>query len=876
MSYTSATYYLDYEGGSDAARTALTTVTVANPSGTITRATKAAHGLVTGMVVDLTLFSAWLNDAWKITVVDANTFDLDGAVWQATADNNGTATPRGGGSLADAWKTVTSGATNTRHQAGDTIRIKASPNPTSLGINGTWTDGPQQTTKAIVSSTNATPIVITLSGANYTALAPAVGDTVIVANHATNTKANGVWQISAVNGSTTITLQDAGGNDSVGNGIGGATGTVRKATNMAVKLASSVTRDVAVCGNQGQKANWTAATGNVTNTVITSDFKEGGECQQIAVGAAFTTGLAAYFPTGTLDLSGYQQLSFWIKQTAGTLGAASSLSLKLCSDTAGATPVNTFNLPALGSLNQWSPIVVDLAGALGSAIASVALYVNTDNAAQTFQFDNIIACKASSSADSLNLTSLISKNTGSEAWFGIQSINGTRVMLDGPTNTIPSTAPQRGYSGTTETVTTYKRETVKTAMVATVTAVQTIQLTAASGNPITYSGGWNRTDMSTQTGETWWDGQNGFGYALTDGGGARAYISVDKLNFTRYQTGCYISAGGSSYHTVGSMLACNCSSNPLSWSGPFVTATTLSVVQSGASLFTGPAGTTTTIARADGCTTSAGVTLGSASVTTTITQANNNNANGVVAGIGGYVGTISAANGNTQNGYTPDLNSTVGSLTANSNTSYGVKITAAVGCKILGGSTTGNSTAGVGITGTGGTVNLRNFTANEATPFQVVPTSAGGMIYSEKNGGVADAHLITADGGTIISATDQRNTASGISWKFRPTSTNRNSFYPLSLSVAKIACAANAAVTVKVYTRRDSTQIQGRLRVPGGQLAGVPSDVTVSCAPSINTWTQSSGLTFTPTEAGVVEVLFEVWDGTGTTNNFWIDDLSIA
>jgi hypothetical protein len=154
--------------------------------------------------------------------------------------------------------------------------------------------------------------------------------------------------------------------------------------------------------------------------------------------------------------------------------------------------------------------------------------------------------------------------------------------------------------------------------------------------------------------------------------------------------------------------------------------------------------------------------------------------------------------------------------------------------------------------------------------------AADRAVYSTKHNQVADAHLIQFFGGTIIAATDQRHTASGISWKFRPTDTLRGVDFPLRLSVAKLACAASVAVSVTIWTRRDSTNINGILRLVGGQIAGVPIDVTVTCAPSINTWTQSSALTFTPTEAGVVEFTFEVYDGVGTSNNFWIDDLAVS
>jgi hypothetical protein len=146
MAYTSGVFRIDLVSGSDAARTALTSCTASNPAGSTTRINKTAHGLVTGAVVDLTLFSSWLNDAWKITVVDADNFDLDAATWQATADASGTVTPRGGSSWTDAWLTVNSGATAARIQPGDEIRFAKTADPVSLAQNATWTDGSQTVT----------------------------------------------------------------------------------------------------------------------------------------------------------------------------------------------------------------------------------------------------------------------------------------------------------------------------------------------------------------------------------------------------------------------------------------------------------------------------------------------------------------------------------------------------------------------------------------------------------------------------------------------------------------------------------------------------------------------------------------------------------
>lgn len=147
MAYSGGVFYVDLVSGSDTARTALTSCTASNPSGSITRINKTSHGLTTGAVVDLTLFSTWLNDAWKITVVDANNFDLDGAVWQATADTSGTATPRGGSSWSDAWLTITSGPTAARIQPGDEIRVSGTPK-VGTGVNATFTSGSATVTLA--------------------------------------------------------------------------------------------------------------------------------------------------------------------------------------------------------------------------------------------------------------------------------------------------------------------------------------------------------------------------------------------------------------------------------------------------------------------------------------------------------------------------------------------------------------------------------------------------------------------------------------------------------------------------------------------------------------------------------------------------------
>lgn len=795
MAYTNGIYFIDLESGSDTARTALTAATVANPSGTITRCTYAGHGLVTGAVVDLTLFTAWLNSSWKITVVDANNFDLDDAVWQSTADNSGTVTPRGGSSMADAWLTISTGASAARIQPGDTIRIKATAAPTLVG-DCAWTQ--------------------------Y---------------------------------SKTVTLPGA------------------------------VTANITDC-----ETAWTASA-NVTSTADTSQFKENAKSARHVIAAGFTTGLAAYFATGTLNLSGYQQVSFWFR--ASLTISAGVFSVRLCSDTAGVTTVHNIGVPALPVANQWTVITVDLGANMNSAIASVALYVDADPGAATVYIDNILACKATSSADSLTLNSLLGKkwnfpwaaattyavgdtyrptqpnrngfcyrvtaqtsaSGGTEptwpveigatvvdggvtwacqdledTWYGIQSINGTTVKLDNDPLTIGSAG--RGYAGDTETVATYKRECFTPAIAGTNGELHGIADSGSLlGGQLTYSGGWNRTDMTTQTEETWTDGRNGNGRALD--ANAKTFLTFNNINAVRSLYGVFMD--GASYSRVVNCHANNCV-HGLYRSTGYYEVVGGSFRNSGSSGVTG-SGPRTSLLRV---------------------AVSNGGVSGVISAASISADPISMHEIRAKNcgayGLVPNLGTWRGS-----NVITGNCVTAPVDCNNA---------------GTAKEHYFHNCTFPET--FQSITALTDVKVYRTKVGQAADVHIINMDGGSIISATDQRHTASGISWKFLPVSVNRVDNYPLRMSVAKVAVAASAAVTMNIWTRRDSTQVSGLFIVRGGQIAGVPADVSVACAPSINTWTQSGSLTFTPTEAGVVEVEFWAWDGVGSTNAFWIDDFTVS
>ena len=727
---------------------------------------------------------------------------------------------------------------------GDTIRIMGSPDPTSLGVTGTWTNGPYSTTQAPTSSTNATPIVFTKVGHGLV-----TGDVVLINGHTTNTKANGIWDVT-VSGNT-FTLFNADGSNSVGNGAGINTGTFRKITNCQVKLASALTKTVALTGNQGTKVNWTPSA-NVTATLMTTDFKEGFNSQSLAIAAGFTTGLAAYYPLGaTVDFSAYQQLTFWIKQTSGTVGAAGAVTITLCSDIAGVTAVDTFSVPTVGGTAQWIPFTVDKGSALGSAIQSIAFNVVTDNAAQTFLLDNIQACKASSGADAMTLQSLIGKNTTGESFVCIQSINSTRIMLDAINSTVALTAPQSGYFGTTETVTTYKRETFKLTLAASSGAnVQSFQEAGTAGNLIAYSGGWNSTDMTTQTRETWFDGVNGYGNGINLA--SLNYTSLTGVAMVRYFRG--ISASTPDSCTINVIAVNNNSAGINVSTGTNLTINAPQVLNNSYGVYPG-VNSTAVLGKVNGAITYGIVADDYSTITADEVLGSRDTGVDITSGIG----------------------ATISIPRIQYNGSYGIRLATANRCTVFDCTISDSGTADVSVSPMAVTKSyLVRCTLNSATKTTASTTNRDqlGGVFSQGQDGDAANHIQYLNNGRISSDVVTRHTASGISWKLSPAeivyTTANNPFY---LSVAKIACASGTLVTASVWMRRTHTGLTAQLMCKGRQLLGVMSDVSTAMTAAADTWEQVI-ITFTPTEVGVVELLAECWGG--TTYSLYVDDFTVS
>ena len=741
-------------------------------------------------------------------------------------------------SFAQRWKTFANGPTAARTAPGDTIRVMASPDPTLVG-NATWTNGPRPSSVTVSSVTGASPIVVTTSAAHGLV----TGDYVAISGN--SGQANGVWLVGTTPTTTSFQILKMDGSNTQGFAPGSG-GSATKATNCMVKLASAVTQNIALCGGEVEKPDWVGSA-NVFGNINFSLYKEGYTCAEIQIGAAFTTGKAAYYQLpSTLNLSAYQQVSFWVRQSSGTLGAAGAVSLRLCSDTAGNTVVNTINIPALGALNTWLPVVVDTGGALGSSIQSVALYVTTDNGAQSILIDNIIACKAPSSADSLNLTSLVSKSNGSgdEAWYAIQSINGTAVMLANR-NSLSSTSPNiRGYLGTTGTVSTYKRETIKLpAVSAQTTTSTTFNESGSSGSPIAYSGGWNRTDMSTQTGMTWYDGQNGLG---------RVFF-VDQFDFLNLERLC-----GTRFYAV---AWSNNASTDCRFISMYATANDYGTFYSGINHYAN-------LIWVNNNRNNLYVSNAIGVLADTVKNCANAEQSciAIVSASSCSVKTVSSTLGNTSdtssfaaNVYLASTNfCSIGNLNSNGAAGYAIFNNSGFNTVINGGSSINSTSGGVSVD-SGAVTYLNDFTINETTEVNVIQQGAIG-VYSNRHDNTDNNSWVFGAYGAANQQTAVVDSPATTSWRMRPTSTSASAQVPIRLKIGTVVCAASSLVTITARMRRDNTGLTMRLVCPGGQILGVTSDVTSDMTAAANTW-ETVTITFTPTKAGAVDIYAYAFGG---------------
>jgi len=703
-----------------------------------------------------------------------------------------------GSSWALAWKTITLGALAARVAPGDLIKIAKTAAPTSLGINGAFTDGSK---------------TITLSG--------------------------------------------------------------------------SLTYMISDCDSA-----WTAAA-NITQADETYYYKEGSKSRKITPASLFGTGLMAYKATGTINLSAYNKISFWVMANGSF--AANTLKVVLCSDVAGATIVNTATIPFAMQSYKWYPVTIST-GALGAAIKSVALWAISDPGTNAVYLDNIIACTT------LDLTTIVGKNAAGDPFMPIQSINGTTLRVGAPGDQGTSGYV---YRGTTETVTLYSRETIKLGPTASYsTNVEVPNESGSVGNLVTFAGGYN-TATGNQDGETWVDGLVGNGYAFNLSN--LDYIKLDRIAAIRFYNALYVSDNatgcqlGTFEGSFGAQSGVNLYSNSPSatptdhWTidvlrafgnssyglsaqyCDFLTVNTCHAPSNGYGFFANYCNDLTFSTVTCNWASNFGVYISSVYNLvgdTIVTNDCGNRGTYIQLSPGAQITNLTALR-NAYNGlYLGDSSDCIlRTLDIEDTGNYGITASGCINLKIIDLISSGNYAAAIWLSNSQIFLNNPLFDDDALIYFDDYNTSGISEFASVKkyNQTAGDNRIFNRQG-TITSETTTRHTAAGFAWKMAPLIANQK--MRLLPNSFKAAVLANKEVTIGVYVRKNGDYAGNapRLVLAGNVLAGVTNDVTDALTVAADNW-ELLEVIGTPTEDGVLE--FYV-DCDGVAGAVFVDDFSIV
>jgi YD repeat-containing protein len=615
---------------------------------------------------------------------------------------------------------------------------------------------------------------------------------------------------------------------------------------------------------------WAAGTHVTCSAVTSSPYpKQGTNCAKMVCASTFTTGKVAYHATGTLTLSGYQQISFWIQSSVAL--AAGTLEIALCSDTAGATAVNTLTLNQPLNANQWTNVTLNNGAAFSStSVKSINITALTSLASVDIYIDDVVACNAPAAAGCLTLGTLISPNN--QTWYPVQSVDGTTVYLDGTTNFAATDAP--GWQGSSGTPTFYLLQPTQS-LVGTGYA-QTFSLNGTAGSPVIISGGWDSVSMSTQSGWTTIDLMDGASNAI-DVTGTTGYVTIDHVNFARASTavgfvstsqGCTLSNSTSSgvsnifysgvtYDTTWTLSSCNII-NPNGSSavglsgGSAVNCNVYGALDIG--IFSDGFGSVITGCNALGC------GEGFFIENSPCAKFYNNTANN--GGVGftffevfGQVCYNLTAQGNSDQQI---LMGQTGEVTPGSVEIYGLNTNTPGGSTVPQFYVSGKATiySWTQYTGSGAVlVTSGTFLAGETTP---------AVVYSQQENGVASDNTVYTDVGkaTTTGITGEDGSAPG--WQLSP---NAYAFQtsPLTIKVGTVACPADQATTITYWAKLSASGISAQLRVAGGRYPGVQSPgLDITSGVSGTSWAQCT-VSVTPTENCVVDVFFDTWGSSTLT-----------
>ena len=758
---------------------------------------------------------------------------------------------------------------------GDEIRIIKSPDFIAIG-NGTWTAKPQATviTDSISSCTgvkgSSTTTIDCPSAHGLT-----TGDPVYISTVGSAvSNLQGLYE-ATVTSTTQFTVPVNTSSDTWTDNSTTFIVHINLKYN-CVKLQTSYTKEIAFCA--GRAHQWISANANINGGVGNKNFTSesnysaytGYNGAKISVTNSSNqfgaSGKAAYYQLpSTLDLSSYQQICFKVGYSYGLPDGEyiNFISIKLCSDSNGDVVVHSIPVTRSGGDSHYNfEIVKNFGTNLSNNINSVALHIDA-NVVYDYDIyvDQIMACETLGPT----LNSVISKsndNVNAVEHYTVSDIVGNFVFFgeNHPYRTDKVTQSTLKYSGTSETVTTYHRPALSL-LAATHFGSYSYWFYFSSGitdnflaNGLTISGGWNETDMSTQTGHTVVDGMSS-----TDG---VILFNTRKANFVNISR---ISSARLSHHTQtydnGAVNLEKCTIYGGKYGSMNINGLGGSTVKDcffigGDPNFQDSKGDNITY---DNCTfiRQNGFSNYSGSTTT------------MLIGKGSHfkdctMRDMQSAQGNSFY-YTAD-NSFVNCTFDAFNTSSWHRFHDSSASISGGGRTTIKDCTWTNYTGN---FIIQNGSSNR------IQNDLSYLAFHNYNGAAGD-HRIYFNNATMFSESTVRYASTGIAWKISTLTTDYNASQPFSRVFIESFVSASTQVTASIWARRTNTGMTvqlGALKDENDFDIGLTSDVITSMTAAADTWEQIS-ISFIPPRAGKCKIRVFVYGG--STYSAYVDAPTIT
>jgi hypothetical protein len=566
------------------------------------------------------------------------------------------------------------------------------------------------------------------------------------------------------------------------------------------------------------------------------------------------------------------------------------------------------------------PIVVDLGTNLNSAIKSVAIYTDTTGTARSYYIHNIIACKASSSADSLTHNSLVGLNTTADpVWYSIGAIWDNIILLrtwSGKQGPYGYYGAITGYfSAANNSATIYKREPIFTPnpQANYWLMMDGLQESGTSSDWITVSGGWDETAMSTKNGKTFCRSNgNSRGIDIA----SFSYQDISNLYFNGFYTGFNM---GSSDNALSQCGCSDMSNYCVDWSS-----SSANIYKLGFDYAFGAHNNTIELSNS--------IQHSSANVSDfyfkwmsgnfsknafraydlpnwhfDYINCQGHNQRGIYMHnsdnfkintlLSGYsfnstavqTGSITCEVGNltitdTSMGFSAGGTTTITNYnqyaTKNipGNTTSGRRFGVALGSNGCMQNNSGSSTTILG--GTiqrkfyiyGGTIKTKNLVIEDTTDAYF--TSTDGRLLMKDYDGTSGEYKNIFPTGEINPETTIRHTASGFAWKFIHSSATSTVNYQIGSVIVNSGSLVTIGVWVYVTNVSNKT---AKLKLKMNTEVGMTADVVADSSSGVsnNTWTKLEA-TFTPNAAGVVNIDLESVSTSSTTDYTYFDDMEVA